>query len=118
MKQADSQTLVQQVIFTTDQGPGQSWISEYMFTPVLAQMMQNRRIILILAGVAVLQVWLTSMSLWAWQCPIKSSLGIKVPGLRVEYRHGLINPGGVARCNVRACVRARVFSRPRLGRSG
>jgi hypothetical protein len=58
----------------------QSWITEYLFMPVLAPLMLNRRTVFILTGVAALQVFLTALGLGGWQCPIKSALGIPCPG--------------------------------------
>ena len=55
-------------------------ISRLLFTPVLAPLVQDRRLTLILMGVAALQVCLTAMGFPAWQCPFKSSLGIPCPG--------------------------------------
>jgi hypothetical protein len=55
-------------------------ISRLLFTPVLAALVQDRRLTLVLIGVAALQVCLTAMGFPAWQCPLKSSLGIPCPG--------------------------------------
>jgi hypothetical protein len=55
-------------------------ISRLLFTPVLAPLVQDRRLTLILMGVAALQVCLTATGFPAWQCPLKSSLGIPCPG--------------------------------------
>jgi hypothetical protein len=69
---AESLTFVQRL--------GQSWIAECLLKPVLAPLIANRRIVFILTGVAALQVFLTALGLWGWQCPIKSALGIPCPG--------------------------------------
>ena len=55
-------------------------ISGLLFTPVLAPLAQDRRLTFILMGVAAMQVCLTAMGFPAWQCPLKSSLGIPCPG--------------------------------------
>ena len=55
-------------------------ISRLLFTPVLAPLVQDCRLTFILMGVAAMQVCLTAMGFPAWQCPLKSSLGIPCPG--------------------------------------
>jgi len=55
-------------------------ISRLLFTPVLAPLVQDLRLTLILMGVAAVQIGLTAMGFPAWQCPLKSSLGIPCPG--------------------------------------
>lgn len=55
-------------------------IFRWLFTPVLAPLLENRRIVLILVGAAVLQVGLTVLGLPGWRCPIKALLGIPCPG--------------------------------------
>jgi hypothetical protein len=42
--------------------------------------MQNRWIIVLLAAVTVVQVALTAAGTIAWQCPLKSTLGVVCPG--------------------------------------
>jgi hypothetical protein len=51
-----------------------------LFAPVLGPLMQNRRIIVLLAAVTVVQVVLTATGTIAWQCPVKSTLGVVCPG--------------------------------------
>jgi Protein of unknown function (DUF2752) len=50
------------------------------FKPVLGPLMQNRRVIALLGTLAVLQIGLTAAKVTAWQCPLKSALGIICPG--------------------------------------
>jgi hypothetical protein len=50
------------------------------FKPVLGPLMQNRRIVFLLGSLAVLQVGLSAAKITAWQCPLKSALGIICPG--------------------------------------
>jgi len=51
-----------------------------LFTPVLAPLMQSRWIITLMGAVALFQVSLTALGLPAWQCPLKTTLGIACPG--------------------------------------
>lgn len=51
-----------------------------LFAPVLGPLMQNRWIIFLLAALAVVQVALTAAGTMAWQCPVKSTLGVVCPG--------------------------------------
>jgi len=51
-----------------------------LFAPVLGPLMQNRWIIVLLAAVTVVQVALTAAGTIAWQCPLKSTLGVVCPG--------------------------------------
>ncbi|MGD2099651.1 MAG: DUF2752 domain-containing protein [Desulfobacterales bacterium] len=51
-----------------------------LFTPVLAPVMQSRRIIVLLGAVAFFQISLTALGLPAWQCPLKATLGVACPG--------------------------------------
>ena len=80
MKQVCHSTIQHGVMAKTNDKNIRPWISKFLFTPVLAPLVQDRRITLILIGVAALQVWLTAMGFPGWQCPIKSSLGILCPG--------------------------------------
>ena len=50
-----------------------------LFSPVLGPLMQNRRAIVLLAAVTVVQVALTAAGTIAWQCPVKSTLGVTCP---------------------------------------
>lgn len=80
MKQVCNSTIQQGVMSKTNHQHVRPRISKFLFTPVLAPLVQDRRITLILMGVAALQVWLTAIGFPGWQCPIKSSLGISCPG--------------------------------------
>ena len=51
-----------------------------LFTPVLAPVMQSRWVIALLSAVILFQVVLTALGLPAWQCPLKTTLGIPCPG--------------------------------------
>jgi hypothetical protein len=55
-------------------------VKDGLFAPVLGPLMQNRRIIVLLAAVTVVQVALTATGTIAWQCPVKSTLGVACPG--------------------------------------
>jgi len=55
-------------------------VSDRLCTPVLAPVMQSRWIIALLGAATVIQVAVTAMDLTAWQCPLKSTLGVACPG--------------------------------------
>ncbi len=55
-------------------------VKDGLFAPVLGPLMQNRWIIVLLAAVTVVQVALTATGAIAWQCPVKSTLGVVCPG--------------------------------------
>ena len=48
--------------------------------PVLGPLMQNRWIIFVLAAVTAVQIALNAAVTIAWQCPVKSMLGVICPG--------------------------------------
>jgi hypothetical protein len=49
------------------------------FSPVLGPLVRNRRAIILLAAITVVQVALTAAGTIAWQCPVKSTLGVACP---------------------------------------
>ena len=49
------------------------------FSPVLGPLMRNRQAIVLLAAVTVGQIVLTAAGTIAWQCPVKSTLGVACP---------------------------------------
>jgi hypothetical protein len=51
-----------------------------LFAPVLGPLMQKRWIIILLAALTAVQVALTAAGTIAWQCPLKSTLGVEGPG--------------------------------------
>jgi len=51
-----------------------------LFAPVLGPLLQSRGIIVLLASVALAQMALTAMGITAWQCPVRSTLGVICPG--------------------------------------
>lgn len=55
-------------------------VRDSFFLPVLAPVMQSRWIVVLLGSVAVFQITLTAVGLTAWQCPLKSNLGMACPG--------------------------------------
>ena len=93
MKQVLTSTFAQRLISKADREPVRPQITRFLFIPVLGPLIQNRRIILILVGVAALQVWLAAMGLPGWQCPIKSSLGIQCPGCGLSTAMALLIQG-------------------------
>lgn len=51
-----------------------------LFAPVLGPMMHNRKIIIVLGTLMAAQTILTATLKTAWQCPLKSTLGVICPG--------------------------------------
>jgi hypothetical protein len=49
------------------------------FSPVLGPLMRNRQAVILLAAAAVGQIALTAAGTIAWQCPVKSTLGVACP---------------------------------------
>jgi hypothetical protein len=50
------------------------------FSPILGPLVRNRQAMIVLASVTVVQVILTTAGNIAWQCPVKSTLGVPCPG--------------------------------------
>ncbi len=68
-------------------------VFRWLFTPVLAPILADRRIALILVGVAVLQVGLTVSGLPGWRCPVMAMLGIPCPGCGLSRAMALLIRG-------------------------
>ena len=51
-----------------------------LFAPVLGPLLQSRWIIVLLTAVTLALVALTAANITAWQCPLKSTLGVVCPG--------------------------------------
>jgi hypothetical protein len=51
-----------------------------LFEPVLGTLLQSRGIIILLAAMTLAQVVLTAAGITAWQCPVRSTLGVTCPG--------------------------------------
>ena len=49
------------------------------FSPALGPLVRNRQAIVLLAAVTVVQIALTAAGTIAWQCPVKSTLGVACP---------------------------------------
>ena len=58
----------------------QARIENGLFTAVMGPLMQNRWIIVLLAALTAMQAVLTATLKIAWQCPVKSTLGVICPG--------------------------------------
>lgn len=69
------------------------WLTKALFTPVLGPLLQERRILFLLLGVAAAQVWLAAVGIPGWHCPIKSSLGIACPGCGLSSAVALLIRG-------------------------
>jgi hypothetical protein len=57
-----------------------SRIANWYFFPAFAPIIQNRWLLLILAGLGIFQVGLVDAGWWGWQCPIEAIFGIPCPG--------------------------------------
>jgi hypothetical protein len=79
--------------------------SNWFFTPVLAPLLQNRRLICILAAVGVAQLILVATGWNGWQCPIRSTFGIICPGCGLSTAMTLLVKGHWAEA-----VRMHVFA--------
>ncbi len=55
-------------------------IKDELCAPVLGPLMQNRWIIALLIAVTFVQITLTATGITAWQCPLRSTLGVDCPG--------------------------------------
>ena len=74
-------------------------VTDALFAPVLAPLLENRLIALLLVAVMTLQLGLAAVGLDGWQCPVKATLGVPCPGcglstamillLRGEWRAAL-----------------------------
>nr|HID13878.1 DUF2752 domain-containing protein [Anaerolineae bacterium] len=97
-KSRGSRSTVQQARITTDQAI-RSWIKGQWSVPLLASLLEHRRVALLLGGIATLQIGLVAAGLDGWQCPVKATLGVPCPGcglstamvllLRGEWRAAL-----------------------------
>ena len=79
--------------------------SNWFFTPVLAPLLQNRRLICIFAAVGVAQLILVATGWNGWQCPIRSAFGIICPGCGLSTAMTLLVKGHWAEA-----VRMHVFA--------
>ena len=59
---------------------GRSRLADWFFKPALAPMLQQRSLLIILAGLGALQIGLTAAGWQAWQCPIYAFSGLPCPG--------------------------------------
>lgn len=92
-------TSVQRVGPTAGQASPGIWASFRLFVPVFASLLQNRRVAVLLVGIATLQIGLVAVKIHGWLCPIKAILGVPCPGcglstaivllLRGDYRAAL-----------------------------
>ena len=79
--------------------------SNWFFTPVLAPLLQNRRLICIFAAVGLAQLILVATGWNGWQCPIRSTFGIICPGCGLSTAMTLLVKGHWAEA-----VRMHVFA--------
>ena len=62
-----------------------TWLKSGKLThPILAGILADQRILLILLGIAALQIGLTAAGWPAWQCPIQAALNISCPGCGIS----------------------------------
>ncbi|MGD9228642.1 MAG: DUF2752 domain-containing protein [Desulfobacterales bacterium] len=55
-------------------------IKDGLFAPVLGPLLQNRWIIALLVAASFVQIALAATGITAWQCPVRSTLGVDCPG--------------------------------------
>jgi len=67
--------------------------SNWFFTPVLAPLLQNRRLICIFTTVGIAQLILVATGWNGWQCPIRSAFGIICPGCGLSTAMTLLVKG-------------------------
>jgi len=70
-----------------------SRIAGWYLTPALAPIMQNRRPLLILAGLAAFQILLAAAGGRGWPCPIQSAFGLACPGCGLTRSAALLIQG-------------------------
>jgi hypothetical protein len=68
-------------------------ISDYLFSPALASLMEKRKEALLLSGVAALQFGLVTAGLPGWACPFKAAFGIPCPGCGLSTAVGFLLHG-------------------------
>ncbi len=79
--------------------------SNWFFSPMLAPLLQNRRLICIFATVGVAQLILVTTGWNGWQCPIRSTFGVICPGCGLSTAMTLLVKGHWAEA-----VRMHVFA--------
>lgn len=62
------------------QAPGRFRLVAWFFTPALAPIMRNRSALILLTGLAVVQIGLTAAGWRVWHCPLYSLSGLPCPG--------------------------------------
>ena len=63
------------------------------FSPLLAPMMENRRIASLIIGSAVLILCTTLLGVHIWTCPIQAAIGIPCPGCGLSRAMALLIQG-------------------------
>ena len=70
-----------------------TWIRSEFFSPVLGPLVRNRQATVLLVAVAVAQVALTTVGMIAWQCPVRSTLGVACPACGLTRAMVLFSQG-------------------------
>ena len=73
--------------------PVRSRVADWLFTPALAPVMQQRSFLIILAAFAIVQIGLTGAGWRGWQCPIYSVSGVACPGCGLSRATALLVQG-------------------------
>lgn len=63
------------------------------FSPVLGPLVQNRQATALLVALTLVQVALTTAGTIAWQCPVKSTLGVACPACGLTRAMALFTQG-------------------------
>jgi len=70
-----------------------TWIRSGFFSPVLGPLVRNRQATVLLIAVAVAQVVLTAAGTVAWQCPVRTTLGVACPACGLTRAMVLFSQG-------------------------
>ena len=68
-------------------------IRSEFFSPILGPLVRNRQATVLLVAAAVAQVALTTAGTMAWQCPVKSTLGVACPACGLTRAMVLFSQG-------------------------
>ena len=72
---------------------GRSRFAGWFFKPVLAPILQDRSLLILLAGLAAIQIGLTAAGWRVWQCPIYAVSGMPCPGCGLSRASVLLARG-------------------------
>ena len=79
--------------FRNKQASGRMKLAAWLFKPALAPILRDRRILILLAGLASIQTGLTAAGWQAWQCPLSFFSGLSCPGCGLSRASVLLAQG-------------------------